>query len=404
MKSFCRNILALAIGSASFSAPAFAQEAASITEALKAGKAQLHLRFRYEDVEEDTLEDAAATTLKTRLTYTSGTYEGFGLTLEMDDTTELGKKDYSDGVTDRGTATIADPQVTEVNQAFISYTKGATTAKYGRQGILLDNQRFVGGVGWRQDEQTYSGFTVASKLVTGLSLFYGYITDVNRVFAEAADHNHESHLINAKYETPIGSIIGYGYLLENKSAQALSSNTFGARWQGKAGSYVNYNLEYAQQKEAGDNPTDYSAAYMLAELNGSIPVATSKINLGVGYELLGSDDGRAAFTTSLATLHAFQGWADKFLTTPAAGIEDTYFSVGTAFKAVTVSLVYHTYSADEGDFDYGDELGLVAETKVGPVGLTFKYADYSADAAAPTPGVGFTRDTQKLWLMAAVTF
>lgn len=403
MRSFCKKILALAVSGTAVSTPAFAQEAASITEALKAGKAQLHLRFRYEDVEEETLEDAAATTLKTRLTYTSGTYQGFGLTLEMDDTTEIGKQDYTDGVTNRNTATIVDPEVTEVNQSFISYTKGTTTAKYGRQRIILDNQRFVGGVGWRQDEQTYDGFSVASKPAEGLALFYGYITQVNRIFAEAVDHNHETHLLNAKYDTPAGSIIGYGYLLENKSAPDSSSDTFGARWQGKAGQYVTYNLEYAQQKDAGENTTDYSADYNLAEINGSIPVGSSKINLGIGYELLGSDDGVAAFTTSLATLHAFQGWADKFLITPAAGIEDTYFSVGTALQSVNLNLVYHTYAADEGDMDYGSEFGFVAETKVGPVGLTLKYADYSADADSPT-AVGFTHDTKKLWLMAAVTF
>jgi hypothetical protein len=404
MKPFCKKILALAVSASAASTPAFAQEAASITEALKAGKAQLHLRFRYEDVEEETLEDAAATTLKTRLTYTSGTYEGFGLTLEMDDTTELGKQDYSDGVTNRGTTAIADPEVTEVNQAFISYTKGSTTAKYGRQRIILDNQRFVGGVSWRQDEQTYDGFTLTSKPAAGLALFYGYVTDVNRIFAEAQDHNHESHLLNAKYDTPIGSIIGYGYLLENKTSQGMSSDTFGARWQGKAGKYISYNLEYAQQKDAGENPTNYSADYNLAEINGSIPIGASNINLGLGYELLGSDDGIAAFTTSLATLHAFQGWSDKFLATPAAGIEDTYFSVGTTIKSAKLSLVYHTYSADEGDLDYGSEFGFVVDTKVGPVGLTFKYADYSADAANPVLGVGFTRDTQKLWLTTAVTF
>lgn len=404
MRFFCKKILALAVSTTAISAPAFAQEAASITEALKAGKAQLHLRFRYEDVEEETLEDATATTLKTRLTYTSGTYEGFGLTLEMDDTTELGKQDYHDGVTARNTAIIVDPEVTEVNQSYLSYTKGVTTAKYGRQRIILDNQRFVGGVGWRQDEQTYDGFSVASKPAEGLALFYGYITQVNRIFAEAQDHNHESHLLNAKYDTPVGSIIGYGYLLENKTNQGLSSDTFGARWQGKAGPYVSYNLEYAQQKDAGENLTDYSAEYNLAEINGSIPVGASKINLGVGYELLGSDDGVTAFATSLATLHAFQGWADKFLATPATGIEDTYFSVGTSLQSFNLNLVYHTYAADEGSGDYGSEFGFSADTKVGPVGLTLKYADYSADAEIPTPGVVFTRDTKKLWLMAAVTY
>jgi hypothetical protein len=396
MKFLRPKILPLAVAGALFAPPVFAQEPSSITEALKAGKAQLHFRTRYESVDQDGAEDAAATTWKSRLTYTSGNYQGFALTLEMEDITEIGKQDYSDGVTNRGTAVIGDPEVTEVNQAFISYTKGSTTAKYGRQRILLDNQRFVGNVGWRQDEQTYDGFTLASKPVANLSLFYGYITQVNRVFAEAQDHNHETHLINVKYETPVGAIIGYGYLLENKSVQSQSTDTFGLRWQGKAGSYINYNLEYATQKDAGESSLDYSADYTLAEIVGTIPAGSAKVVLTAGYEVLGSDDGVAAFITPLATLHAFQGWTDKFLQTPNTGIEDTYLKITTVFPKFSVGLVYDMFKANEGDADYGEEFGLVATTKLAGVEWTLKYADYSADSL-------FT-DTQKLWLMAAVTF
>ena len=50
-------------------------------------------------------------------------------------------------------------------------------------------------------------------------------------------------------------------------------------------------------------------------------------DFGVGWEVLGGDDSTVlneAFQTPLATLHAFQGWADVFLSTPAAGIDDKY--------------------------------------------------------------------------------
>lgn len=396
MKCLCPKILCLAVAAAVFSPAVFAQEAATITDALKAGKAQLHLRTRYENVEQENLEDATATTWKTRLTYTSGNYQGFGLTLEMEDITEIGKDDYSDGITNQGTAAIVDPEVTEVNQSFISYTKGTTTAKYGRQRIMLDNQRFVGNVGWRQDEQTFDSFTVLSKPVAPLTLFYAYVTDVNRIFAEAQDHNHETHLLNVKYDTPVGSIIAYGYLLENKTVLNQSTDTFGARWQGKAGAYVTYNLEYASQKDAGDSTLDYSADYTLAEITGSIPVGSAKINITGGYEVLGSDEGVTAFITPLATLHAFQGWADKFLQTPPTGIDDTYIKINTVFPKFSLGLVYDQFKADHGDADYGDEWGFVGTTKLMGVEYTLKYADYSADDL-------FT-DTTKLWLMAAVTF
>lgn len=398
MKKFTACFLAATVAS-TLSVSAQAEESASIMEALKAGKTKLHLRLRYEDVTvEDFVPNDAGTefsdlegdglTLKTRLTYTSGTYNGIGLTLEMDDTTLI--------TDDEDFVGIADPEVTEINQAYLSYTYGTTTGKWGRQRINLDNQRFVGGVGWRQDEQTYSGLSVASKPVEGLSLFYGYITEVNRIFAEAGDHNHDTHLLNASYQTPFGKIVGYGYLIDNDTALNLSSDTFGVRWEGKAGDIFKYNLEFASQSEAGDNPNEYSADYNLAEVMAGIPIGEKKLNLKLGYELLGSDDGNAAFTTSLATLHKFQGWTDKFLGTPPTGIEDTYFSVGSKFGPVSASAVYHTYKADEGDADYGDEIGFVLKTKFKGIGYLLKYSSYGAD--------DFATDTDKLWLQAAATF
>lgn len=398
MTLFRKTLLAATIGTLFSTSPLYAAEGSeSITEALKSGDVKLHLRYRYEDVDEDGKEEATANTLKTRLTYTSGTYNGLGLTVEMDDVTELVDDDYTSIPGDgNGTAIIADPEGTEVNQAYLSYTKSGTTGKWGRQRIILDNQRFVGGVGWRQDEQTFSGLTINSKATEDLTLFYGYITQVNRIFAEEKDHNHDTHLLNAKYNTPIGSITGYGYLIDNQTALALSSDTYGLRWQGKIGNIFSYNLEYATQSEAGDNPTEYSADYMLAEAKADIPIAESKLNLKAGYEVLGSDNGKKAFTTSLATLHAFQGWADKFLGTPDSGIVDTYLSAGAKVGKVKLGLIYHTLAADYGDSDYGTELDFVAKTKVGPVGLTLKYADYSAD--------DHTTDTTKIWLMASATF
>ena len=45
---------------------------------------------------------------------------------------------------------IADPEGTELNRAWISYDRWNTTAKYGRQRIILDNARFAPSGGNRQ--------------------------------------------------------------------------------------------------------------------------------------------------------------------------------------------------------------------------------------------------------------
>lgn len=396
MKLFYARLAVLSVGGALLTSQATAEEAPSIIEALKRGDTQLHLRARAEHVEQDNnLADATSTTLKTRLSYQSASYQGFGLSLSVDDTTEVDTVDYSDGVVNRDTSVIADPEVTEVNEAFVSYTRGSITAKYGRQRILLDNQRFLGGVGWRQDEQTYDGLSLASKPAEGLSLFAAYVTQVNRIFAEAADHNHETVLLNGGYQTPFGKATLYGYLIDNTSAPALSSNTVGLRWQGNVAPPLAYTLEYASQSDSADNPNNYRARYLLAEVAWTPTIGSTDITLTPGYEMLGSDDG-TAFTTPLATLHAFQGWADGFLGTPENGIVDKYFALGSTLSGYTFKAAYHQFESDSQSLDYGSELNLSLSKTISAFNLTLKYADYSAD--------DYWVDTTKLWLMASATF
>ena len=93
----------------------------------------------------------------------------------------------------------------------------------------------------------------------------------------------------------------------------------------------------------------------------------------------------------LATLHAFNGWTDKFLTTPDTGLEDIYLLVSGKCHGWKWLGAYHEFSADEGGADYGDELGFaVSRTfrKLYTVGL--KYAAYGADT--------FATDTDKFWI------
>jgi len=394
VRLMCAVATAISVGAQAQDGPA-----ASVTQALTDADVKLNLRLRFEDVSWDGLEDSDALTLRTRLSFTSLDYHGFGLMLEMDDVTALTDVDYRTAGNDPsnpGTAVIADPEGTEVNQSYLSYKGFATTLKYGRQRILLDNQRFVGGVGWRQNEQTYDAFSVTNKSVDDLTLFYSYLYNVNRIFGEdnpIGDHKQESHLLNANFGGwSAGGLSAYAYLLDNKTAATLSSDTYGVRWMGKIGESFTYNLEYAAQSEAGDNPVSYDADYMLAEAGLSV----GPVKWGAGYELLGSDDGVAAFNTPLATLHKFQGWTDRFLTTPADGIEDLYVSASGALAGIKLAASYHDLASDYGSADYGQELDVSAAKQFGPVTVLLKYADYHAD--------DYGSDTQKFWLMFNATF
>lgn len=381
--------IALACGVAM---PTMASE--TITEALKDGDVTLNFRLRGEQVDNDATPDKAdLTSLRTRLTYKSAAYKGFSGLIEMDDVTHI--SDFE--------GEILDPEGTEVNQAYVAYTYTDTTVKYGRQRILLDNQRFVGGVGFRQNEQTYDGITVVNKSLPDTTLFFAHIDNVNRIFGEddaRGDNENDTYLLNAKYAgLEFGTITGYAYLIDNEDVVKFSTDTYGLRFAGKTGAF-GYALEYATQSDAADNPASYDADYILAE--GSFKVAD--ITLKAGYELLGADGTDGQFITPLATLHKFQGWNDKFLGGGSGnitgGIEDTYASASTVVAGIKLSVVYHSLDSDDskasGYDSLGSEVGFVVAKKLGPVGLSLKYSDYSAD--------DFSSDTSKLWLTAQAAF
>src|SRR3546814_3293516 len=67
-------------------------------------------------------------------------------------------------------------------------------------------------------------------------------------------------------------------------------------------------------------------------------------------------NGVVAFQTPLATLHAFNGWADRFLSTPGNGLEDIYVGVGGKHGQWNWQALWHDFSADRGGADYGTEL------------------------------------------------
>lgn len=402
MKTLYPLTLSAAISSACIM-PATAQNAASIRQALKDGNVELSFRMRYEDVTATNFgaQDSTADllSLKTRLSYTSKSFNGWGLGIEMDDVTHI--TDFKP----QGVG-IGDPEGTEVNQYFVSYKAGNTTAKMGRNRILLDNQRFVGGVGFRQNEQTYDSFRIESKDIKNLTIFGSYITSVKRIFGEQdprGEHDNQSILLNAKYVfNPAINFTGYYYDIDNLSAPALSNATLGARATGKVEAF-SYEAELATQSESGDNNNRYSAGYI--GLNASYRIKPLTFNLG--YESLETDSDKGRFITPFATLHKFQGWTDVFLGggtgNVEGGINDLYFKISGKAGAVNLAIVYHQFDVNDSTqtgFDrFGSELGFVMAGKINNIGLSLKYAQFSADENA----TGF-RDTGKLWLTADTKF
>ncbi|WP_339862992.1 alginate export family protein [Paremcibacter congregatus] len=381
----------------------------SLAEAVTGGTAYLNVRLRYENVDQANFtEDANAFTIRTKLGYKTGTYEGFSGVVEFEDSRNLADEKYNNTINGLGAIypVVADPSHTEVNQAYLRFTGlDGTKISAGRQSINLGNQRFVGTVGWRQNDQNLDSVTVVNTSLPDTKFFYGYVWNVNRIFGNdspAGDHSSNSHLFNAEYSGfEYGTVTAYAYLLNNNDVAGFSTNTIGVRFAGKAKvadkTHVLYELEYANQTDAKDNPGDYSVNYILA--SGGVGFAGA--SLTATYESLGSDDGNVGFATPLATLHKFNGWADKFLATPAAGLDDLYFTGAYKFdgalKGLKAAATYHKFTSRFGDVDYGTELDLLVAYAIDKnYSVAVKYADYNADT--------YSVDTRKLWFTIGLKY
>jgi hypothetical protein len=451
-----------------------------LLDALFAGKFDLWIRTRYEDVKDDipdgsTLADAdKAHLLSTRIQagYTTARWRGFYLRGEGEWATRIGSDNNFDAAGDLrfppgpagsriadGNALIPDSNFLEINEAFIGWQSatggcpnapgpcnGTTSVKLGRQSIIYDNHRWVGDIVWRNNNQSYDALRIDNSSIKNVNLSYSNIKKAKRTFGEASPFNewkfNNGHLINVSYKFPIGKLVGYGYLLDFKDNHRtpfpegvgkgpgivnFDSDTWGLRFFGKypLGNAFDllYDVEYANQ-----DPTDSASPalddnnYTNIELGvrfggtrvdglGLMPIGEPTYILEIGQETL-EGNGVNALQTPLATVHAFNGWTDKFVgapggsETPVNGLVDTSLTatvLGLGAKFIGKNKIvfqYHDYESDRGSTDYGKEWGILwakpdlfgNENVLGAI----KYADYDAD--------DFSDDTEKFWFLMQYRF
>ncbi|MGH8119737.1 MAG: hypothetical protein ACRESK_03875 [Gammaproteobacteria bacterium] len=299
--------------------------------------------------------------------------------------------------------------------------------------------RYIGNIR-RQNWQTFDAFRVTHNAfmdqfgLPRLKLDYAYAWNANRIFgednkiADRDDLRMNSHFFRAEYEgrMPLVKLEGYGYLLDFDESvivatQRLTANTIGVRAVGSKGVSkkwtVLYTGEFAHQSDASDNPLDIDANYYLGEVGVTWQVGhkfLGAITIKGSYEVLEGDGFipglNRALQTPLGTNHAFQGWADRFLITPADGIEDFFVTVRTGlYDGATAMFMYHDLSSNNDDYDYGVEYNAIAEKPFAQnwlVGL--KYAAYDADPntlnAARNSAGGQAFDLNKFWIYLQFKF
>jgi hypothetical protein len=272
----------------------------------------------------------------------------------------------------------------------------------------LDDDRFIGNVGWRQLETTFDSVLVTNSSIKNVVINAGYIGNVQTFLSTTENIN--APILNVNYKLgDYGNVVGYGYWLDytEKENYTKSSQTYGVRLNGATPKfYEHYSLLYTAEWSIQQDYGHRTIAYEANRYNVMGGFSAYFLTFQGAMEQL-NGDGKSAFYTPLGTNHAFQGWADIFATgTPVNGIRDVFGTVSAKVwdDSLTLSGVYHDYSDDTGQQHYGDEWNFQAVKKFGKhYSIMAKYAYYNADVSHGLAIAGNT-DTQKIWLQGNINF
>ncbi len=385
---------------------AFAQTPqGSDTPAITA-KPVLDLRLRGEQVDQDGLDDTTALTLRGRFGYEFAFTSGWSALIEGEAVGHL-SDDFSDTVDNvPGKAVVADPEAFELNRAQIAWKGDRANATLGRQRIIFDDARFVGNVGFRQNEQTFDAVRLGFTGLETITAEYVFIDKVHRIFGDESplgEFESESHVVRFGAKTAFGDFVATGLFLDFDESAAASGQTlsigWSKAWETDAGK-LGLRARFAEQSEYDGKGPPCDLGYQ----SYGASFARGKLTLIGGLEVLEGSGGRG-FATPLATLHAFQGWADVFLNTPAAGVRDISAGIrggGVKLlanaKPANWAVIYHDFESDNGAMSYGSEFDAVFRLPVNDwLTLEAKGAVFDGSDTGPA-------DRTKFWLAVETRF
>ena len=159
MRMLSRTIVVFLGLGATWAMTAPSEGSDTLVDAVFGGEAHLNLRLRAEIVDATSLEGAQAYTERLRAGYGSKPFNGFSFSFDFEDIRTADDDLYNaSGIHgDPAKVVVADPEGTELNQGYLKFQDPdqRLTLMGGRQRIILNDARFVGNVGWRQNEQTF---------------------------------------------------------------------------------------------------------------------------------------------------------------------------------------------------------------------------------------------------------
>lgn len=338
-------------------------------------------RYRIQTINDSLRGDATASTLKLRLNASWQVNDALGIFVQGDHVHAF-NDNYNSQTFFAATSPIPDVKGSDLNQFWFEYiSDDYWRLKLGRQAINLDNERHVSSVEFWQNEQSFDAFSFQYDNEESISFYYAYVNKVHRIFGQDAkkfftqndprfvnnptrpflelgEHEHNTHLLNLQYRfNSFFALSSYAYLIDNKSAAQLSSDTFGLRASGeyKPGNIkYSYTGEIAKQTTADNSPWDFSGNYYFVEVQAQYKSHA----IAVAHEILSEDNG-FAFATSLGNNHKFLGWADIFSAyINADGVKDSFVSYRGRKAKLRWRAMFHHYVSASTERTIGNELDL----------------------------------------------
>ena len=203
-------------------------------------KPLIDARLRYENVDQlGIANEADAVTLRLRTGF-EAKYAKFSFLVESETTLAISEK-YNSGLNGKTAyPVVADPQNIELNRIQLQYAGlPKTLITVGRQRINLDDQRFVGSVGWRDNEQTFDAARVEWSGIKNLKADVTHAWSDRTIWgadgfgARLRAISGDNVFANLAWKQKFGQLSGFAYLVDQDEAAVsgykLSSQTYGAR-------------------------------------------------------------------------------------------------------------------------------------------------------------------------------
>ncbi len=345
-------------------------------------------------------ESARAASLILRLNVDTRWNETLSTFLQLDDVERAFKDQHSDGVDFNGKPVIPDAEGFDLNQAYLGLSFDSIKFQFGRQRINFDDQRFIGGNGFWQNEQTFDAALTKIKWLSNSQITYAYIGNVNRIFGDDADrdpladpsngdypgatserdagllgdHKHHTHIAQFNFnEWDYSQVIAYAFAMDNLSLPSASNNTLGANYT------FNYKvdaikyrvkIEYAVQKQPELNDGPLLPYYVV-----DAGIGIRSIEISGRYEVLSNKEG-INFIAPLGSLHDFQGKAGQTQSYASNGVKDASLNLGWRATPFKIEAQYHQFFSYTSNDSFAQELDLSLSykpTRKHAVTLLFAY-------------------------------